>query len=192
MKTSTKTTLGVILYMLLYAVILYASLCLGYLHPFFWVYASLTSSLFAAIPFLYLASKWKKFGVGTALSLLFAGICAIMGEGGALNYLVMVAMGLLVDCIRWRAGNEKLGGVRAAYPLFALLPFGRTMVVWTDRASTLTENAAEMGAPYADAMAAVSSVWMLILMIIATALVACIAERVTERLMKKSAATLMV
>ena len=191
MKTSTKTTLGVVLHMLLYAIILYASLCLGYLHPFFWVYASLTSSLFAAIPFLYLASRWKEFGVGTALSLLFAGICAIMGEGSMLNYLVMIVMGLLVDCIRRCAGNETLGGVRAAYPLFALLPFGRTMVVWTDRASTLAENAAEMGAPYAGTMANVSSVWMLVLMIIATMLAACIAERVTEKIMKKSAATLM-
>ena len=183
--------LGVILYVLLYVVILYASLCLGYLHPFFWVYASLTSSIFAATPFLYLASKWKKFGIGTARSLLFAGICAIMGEGGALNYLVMVAMGVLVDYIRWRTGNEKLGGVRAAYPLFALLPFGRTMVVWTDRASTLAANEAEMGASYAEAMANVSSVWMLILMIIVTILVACIAERMTEKLMKKSVAMLM-
>ncbi len=57
MKTSTKTAVKCVLFALLYILIVYASLCLGYLHPFFWAYAATVSALFAAIPYLYLASK---------------------------------------------------------------------------------------------------------------------------------------
>ena len=65
MKDSKKMIVGAVLYMLLYIGIIYASLCLGYIHPFFWVYASLVSSVFAGIPYLYLTARWQKFGVGT-------------------------------------------------------------------------------------------------------------------------------
>ena len=57
MKDSKKMIVGAVLYTLLYIGIIYASLCLGYIHPFFWVYASLVSSVFAGIPYLYLTSK---------------------------------------------------------------------------------------------------------------------------------------
>ena len=43
MKDSKKMIVGAVLYTLLYIGIIYASLCLGYIHPFFWVYASLVS-----------------------------------------------------------------------------------------------------------------------------------------------------
>ena len=49
MKDSKKMIVGAVLYTLLYIGIIYASLCLGYIHPFFWVYASLVSSVFAGI-----------------------------------------------------------------------------------------------------------------------------------------------
>lgn len=50
MKDSKKMIVGAVLYTLLYIGIIYASLCLGYIHPFFWVYASVVSSAFAGIP----------------------------------------------------------------------------------------------------------------------------------------------
>ena len=73
MKDSKKMIVGTVLYALLYIGIIYASLCLGYIHPFFWVYASLVSSVFAGIPYLYLTARWQKFCVGT----LFAFIVAV-------------------------------------------------------------------------------------------------------------------
>lgn len=57
MKDSKKMIVGTVLYALLYIGIIYASLCLGYIHPFFWVYASLVSSVFAGIPYLYLTAR---------------------------------------------------------------------------------------------------------------------------------------
>ena len=60
MKDSKKMIVGTILYALLYIGIIYASLCLGYIHPFFWVYASLVSSVFAGIAYLYLTARWQK------------------------------------------------------------------------------------------------------------------------------------
>jgi len=76
MKDSKKMIVGAVLYTLLYIGIIYASLCLGYIHPFFWVYASLVSSVFAGIPYLYLTTRWQKFGVGTLFAFLVAGLCA--------------------------------------------------------------------------------------------------------------------
>lgn len=187
MKVSEKNVAGIIIYAVLYIAIIYGSLCLGYLHPFFWVYASVVSSLFAGIPFLYITSKWHKFGVGTLLAVLMAGACMLAGEGTALNYVTIIVTGIVVDVIRSAIGNDRIAGVRAAYLLFALLPFGRTMVIWTDRANEIAGQAAEMGEAYGKTMEAITSWWMLIFMILLTVILAFAAMRVTEKVMKKSA-----
>lgn len=186
MKVSVKNVAGIIIYAVVYIAIIYGSLCLGYLHPFFWVYASVVSSLFAAIPYLYLTSKWHKFGVGTLLAVLMAGACMLAGEGTALNYVTIIGTGILVDVIRTLVGNGQIKGVRATYPLFALLPFGRTMVIWTDRENEIAGQIAEMGAEYGKTMEAVTPYWMLVFMIFLTIVLALAAERVVEKVMKKS------
>ena len=43
MKVAGKNVAGITIYAVLYIAIIYGSLCLGYLHPFFWVYASVVS-----------------------------------------------------------------------------------------------------------------------------------------------------
>ena len=134
-----------------------------------------------------ITSKWHKFGVGTFLAVLMAGACMQAGEGTALNYVTIVVAGIIVDVIRCVIGNDRLAGVRAVYPLFALLPFGRTMVIWTDRANEIVSQAAEMGEAYGKTMEAITPWWMLILMILLTVALAFAAMRVTEKVMKKSA-----
>ena len=186
MKTSTKTAVKCVLFALLYILIVYASLCLGYLHPFFWAYAATISAWFAAIPYLYLASKRNGFGVGTVLALLVALACMAAGEGTLLNYAVILVLGVVSDLIRAACGGDTLKGVRTAYPVFALIPFGRTMVLWTDRANELAADAEEMGAAYSETMAKVTPVWMLAVMLVVTLLLAIAAERVTEKAMKKT------
>ena len=108
MKDSKKMIVGAVLYTLLYIGIIYASLCLGYIHPFFWVYASLVSSVFAGIPYLYLTTRWQKFGVGTLFAFLVAGACALMGEGTILNWGLILLIGILTDIIRCAIGNKRI------------------------------------------------------------------------------------
>ena len=128
----------------------------------------------------------KLFGVGTLLAVLMAGACMLAGEGTALNYVTIIIAGIIVDVIRSRIGNDRFAGVRASYPLFALLPFGRTMVIWTDRANEIASQAAEMGETYGKTMEAITSWWILILMILLTVILALAVMRVTEKVMKKS------
>ena len=172
---------------LLYIGIIYASLCLGYIHPFFWVYASLVSSVFAGIPYLYLTTRWQKFGVGTLFAFLVAGACALMGEGTILNWGLILLIGILTDIIRCAIGNKRIAGVRISYLPLALIPFGRTIVIWTNRAEEIADQAAEMGKAYGDTMEAITPIWMLVVMIIITVIVAFLAERMVEKCMKKSA-----
>ena len=61
MKDSKKMIVGTVLYALLYIGIIYASLCLGYIHPFFWVYASLVSSVFASDSKMAEVRCWNTF-----------------------------------------------------------------------------------------------------------------------------------
>ena len=180
MKDSKKMIVGAVLYTLLYIGIIYASLCLGYIHPFFWVYASLVSSVFAGIPYLYLTTRWQKFGV-------VAGACALMGEGTILNWGLILLIGILTDIIRCAIGNKRIAGVRISYLPLALIPFGRTIVIWTNRAEEIADQAAEMGKAYGDTMEAITPIWMLVVMIIITVIVAFLAERMVEKCMKKSA-----
>lgn len=186
MNDRKKTVTGAVLYTLLYIGIIYASLCLGYLHPFFWVYAAVTSSVFAGIPYLYLTARWQRFGVGTLLAFLVAAACALMGEGTILNWGLILGIGILADVIRCAIGKSGLAGVRISYLLFALIPFGRTIVIWTNRSAEIADQAAEMGAAYGTTMEAITPVWMLVLMIVATIVIAFFAERVIEKCMKKS------
>ena len=187
MKDSKKMIVGAVLYTLLYIGIIYASLCLGYIHPFFWVYASLVSSVFAGIPYLYLTTRWQKFGVGTLFAFLVAGACALMGEGTILNWGLILLIGILTDIIRCAIGNKRIAGVRISYLPFPLIPFGRTIVIWTNRAEEIADQAAEMGKAYGDTMEAITPIWMLVVMIIITVIVAFLAERMVEKCMKKSA-----
>ena len=140
MKDSKKMIVGAVLYTLLYIGIIYASLCLGYIHPFFWVYASLVSSVFAGIPYLYLTTRWQKFGVGTLFAFLVAGACALMGEGTILNWGLILLIGILTDIIRCAIGNKRIAGVRISYLPLALIPFGRTIVIWTNRAEEIADQ----------------------------------------------------
>ena len=186
MKDSKKMIVGAVLYTLLYIGIIYASLCLGYVHPFFWVYAAFVSSVFAGIPYLYLTARWQKFGVGTLFAFLVAGACALMGEGTLLNWGLILLIGILTDVIRCAIGNKNIAGVRISYLLLALIPFGRTIVIWTNRTEEIADQAAEMGKAYGDTMEAIIPIWMLVVMIIVTVVVAFLAERAVEKRMRKS------
>ena len=74
----------------------------------------------------------------------------------------------------------------SGYPFLALIPFGRTIVIWTNRAEEIADQAAEMGKAYGDTMEAITPIWMLIVMIIVTVIVAFLSERIVEKCMKKS------
>ena len=114
----------------------------------------------------------------------------LLAKGAILNYAVILVLGIVSDLVRNACGGDTLKGVRTAYPIFALVPFGRTMVLWTDRANELAADAEEMGATYSEAMAKVTPVWMLIVMLAVTILFAIAAERVTEKVMKKTSSAL--
>ena len=85
------------------------------------------------------------FGVGTLFAFLVAGACALMGEGTILNWGLILLMGILTDIIRCAIGNTKIAGVRISYLLLALSPFGRIIVIWTNCAEEIADQAAEMG-----------------------------------------------
>lgn len=118
---------------------------------------------------------------------LVAGACALMGEGTILNWGLILLIGILTDIIRCAIGNKRIAGVRISYLPLALIPFGRTIVIWTNRAEEIADQAAEMGKAYGDTMEAITPIWMLVVMIIITVIVAFLAERMVEKCMKKSA-----
>ena len=55
------------------------------------------------------------------------------------------------------------------------------------KAEEIADQAAEMGKAYGDTMEAITPIWMLVVMIIITVIVAFLAERMVEKCMKKSA-----
>ena len=114
-------------------------------------------------------------------------VFSTVGEGTIFNWGLILLIGILADIIRCAIGNKRIAGVRISYLLLALIPFGRTIVIWTNRAEEIADQAAEMGKAYGDTMEAITPIWMLVVMIIVTIIVAFLAERVVEKCMKKSA-----
>ncbi len=49
-------------------------------------------------------------------------------------------IGILTDIIRCAIGNKRIAGVRISYLPLALIPFGRTIVIWTNRAEEIADQ----------------------------------------------------
>ncbi|MFR3344066.1 MAG: MptD family putative ECF transporter S component [Anaerobutyricum sp.] len=183
-----KMIVGAVLYTLLYIGIIYASTLSGIYSP---VFLGICFVGFFCVCRDSVSVFDRQDGRSSVLEhflhFLWQVLARSWEKGTILNWgLILLDRnndGRVFDCA---IGNKRIAGVRISYLPLALIPFGRTIVIWTDRTKEIAEQAAEMGKAYGDTMEAITPIWMLVVMIIITVVVAFLAERMVEKCMKKS------
>lgn len=131
----------------------FASDCLGFLGPFFWVYGVPIMLLVAGIPYFYIAAREQRYGTFTIVGVLFLLYGIVGGVLSNVPYLVCVLIGVFVpDLVRMAMGYDSFLGTLVSYLVFAIARIGAQINVWVMPEWCHDQAVEEMGEEYADAL----------------------------------------
>lgn len=131
----------------------FASDCLGFLGPFFWVYGVPIMLLVAGIPYFYIAAREQRYGTFTIVGVLFLLYGIVGGVLSNVPYLVCVLIGVFVpDLVRMAMGYDSFLGTLVSYLVFAIARIGAQINIWLKPEWCHDQAVEEMGEEYADAL----------------------------------------
>lgn len=187
MNKSNINYLGIIGCAFLYAITSFACAFLGFLSPWCWIVVfPVLAAVLGAPSYLWAASRWQRFGVGTLFAFVLAVVLLVMGEIDVTQYLLMVVVGLASDVVRQVIGTTYKRCILLAYPVLPLGILVWLMKLWTDSEWYYQGAAEEIGADYAEGLKTLSSPWALLLVIALTLAVGFIGIRIAAAKMKSS------
>ena len=187
MDKSNINYLGIIGCAFLYAITSFACAFLGFLSPWCWIVVfPVLAAVLGAPSYLWAASRWQRFGVGTLFAFVLAVVLLVMGEIDVTQYLLMVVVGLASDVVRQVIGTTYKRSILLAYPVLPLGILVWLMKLWTDSEWYYQGAAEEIGADYAEGLKTLSSPWALLLVIALTLAVGFIGIRIASAKMKSS------
>ena len=187
MDKSNINYLGIIGCAFLYAITSFACAFLGFLSPWCWIVVfPVLAAVLGAPSYLWAASRWQRFGVGTLFAFVLAVVLLVMGEIDVTQYLLMVVVGLASDVVRQVIGTTYKRSILLAYPVLPLGILVWLMKLWTDSEWYYQGAAEEIGADYAEGLKTLSSPWALLLVIALTLAVGFIGIRIATAKMKSS------
>ncbi|MDO4651049.1 MAG: MptD family putative ECF transporter S component [Eubacteriales bacterium] len=171
---------------LIYFVIAFGCMFLGFLSPFCWVYQPVVAAFLAAAPVLIVCKNWRKFGGLFILPGIFALIMILMGEiQGTPRIIAVIAVLLVAEIIRFCLGYNSQKGVRFGYAIAGLVPACSFLLLWLDKEFYYAGAVEEMGSvAYADGLMALATPIGLISLICCTILAGYTGAIVAEKLFK--------
>lgn len=183
MVKSNINYLGIIGCAIIYSVTCFASAFIGFVNPWCWIVGfPVLAAIFGAPSYLWAASRWQRFGVATLFSVLFVALLLSMGEIYFPQCVLMIAAGMVSDTIRQLMGNKSKQAVFFAYPVLPLGVIAWFMQLWNHTEGYCLGAAEEISIDYAEGLKALSSVWVLFMVIALTLVVAYIAISSFSRL----------
>lgn len=166
-------------FVVLYFVAVFAAEFIGFVHPVCWLLAPALGALLAALPYRWLSLRWKKFGLGTALSVFFSLLMLAMGEFDIVRLAICVGFGLASDMVRLAVKRDCI-----TYPVLALGNIANIIFMWTRKAWYLEGAAEECGQAYADAMAPLQSTLWLVIAVVSIIVLAEVGLWIAKRIIK--------
>ena len=166
-------------FVMLYFVAVFAAEFVGFLHPVCWVLAPALGAFLAAIPWRWLAVRWRSFGLGTTLAAVFGLLMLAMGEFDLLQLAFCVGFGLLSDLLRLAVKRDGI-----VYPVLAFGNMANIVYLWTRKAWYLEGAAEECGQAYADTMAPLQNTLWLIIAVTAVIVLAEAGLWIAKRIIK--------
>ncbi len=176
-------TIGMVV---LYFVICFACMFLGFLSPITWVYYSVFAAFFAATPVLVVASKWKKPGAIALFSVVWMLILGLMGEiSSPAVWVTYIITTIAAEAVRFFIGYDKQLGLRVGYAVNSIGLAGSLLPLWLNTDWYYEGAIEEMeSVAYADGLMKLANpvgLILLIVFVVAAAYVGCI---VAEKLFK--------
>ena len=167
MKKSSNNYLGIIGCAILYAVTSFACAFLGFLSPWCWIVVfPVLAAVLGALSYLWAASRWQHFGLGTLFALVLAVILQAVGEIDFTQTLLMVAVGIISDMVRLTIGPTYKRSILLAYPILPLGILAWLMKLWTASEWYYQGAAEEISPDYAEGLKTLSSLWALALVFV--------------------------
>ena len=167
-----KSFLSILAWSLCYYAATLACLFLGALHPFLWVYGSLTCAVLAAWPYCRVVNRYPYMGVTLFVTALSVVINLALGEGDLLYVCLALGIGLLAEVVRRVGDYKSLTSQVSGYMVMSLLPFSNTLRMWIYYDESMAITMDEMGPEYAEKMTHVLSPWLLVGMVLLTLVLA--------------------
>ena len=176
-----KQFFSVVGLILLFFVASFVCCCLGFFHPFLWVYSSLTSAVLCAWPYCRLVDRHPHFGMAFLVVAVTTLLYWAMGEGDGLYLGIAAVIAVVAELVRLIGSYKSLTSKILSYAAVTLLPFANTLRMWIYPDVSMAQTVEEMGNEYAAQMPGVLSPWLLAAMIVASALLAIIMALVCYR-----------
>lgn len=167
-----RKIINAVLWALLYFVGVFAGECLGFIHPFFWLYFGFFAAIFAAWPYVKLNQKHPVFGMALLAAGIWLGIYLILGEGHKTFFIGGIVLAVIAEALRLCGGYGSKKSICLSYCALALIPFAKTIIILTKPDFVLQNTVEEMGQTYADQMFAMPNSWLFWVMVAATLAVA--------------------
>jgi len=185
MEKNKINYVGIIGCVILYAVTSFASAFIGFLNPWCWVVLfPMLAAVLGAPTYLWVASRWQRFGVATVFALVLAAVLLPMGEIDATQAALMVVIGVVSDVVRQVLGNNQKSSAFIAYPILPLGILAWLMKLWTNSEWYYQGAAEEIGIDYAEGLKALSSIRALVMVIFLVIVAGYIAIRISAAKMK--------
>ena len=185
MEKNKINYVGIIGCVSLYAVTSFASAFIGFLSPWCWIVLfPMLAAVLGAPTYLWVASRWQRFGVATVFALVLAAVLLPMGEIDYLQAVLMVAAGVISDVVRHVLGNNQTTSVFIAYPILPLGILAWLMKLWSNSEWYYNGAAEEIGTDYAEGLKTLSSTSSLIMVIFLVLVAGYITIRIAAAKMK--------
>lgn len=182
-KLNAKDLIQVGIFAAIYFVLFFISGMTGFV-PIFAVLFPIVLALLGGIPMILFLTKTKKFGMVTIMGIIMGLIAFAIGSGWP-SLPVAVVFGLLADLI-YRAGQYKSWKhMLLCYCVFSLWVIGSMLPMWIMKDAFFAGVSISQGAAYADAVSALITGWMLIIVVITTFLAAVIGAYLGRGVLKK-------
>ena len=185
MEKNKINYVGIIGCVILYAVTSFASAFIGFLSPWCWIVLfPMLAAVFGAPTYLWVASRWQRFGVATVFALVLAAVLLPIGEIDYLQAVLMVITGVVSDVVRQVLGNDQKTSALIAYPILPLGILAWLMKLWSNSEWYYNGAAEEIGIDYAEGLKTLSSTSSLIMVIFLVIVTGYITIRIAAAKMK--------
>lgn len=182
-KLDVKDLINVGIFTAIYYILLVAAGFLGYI-PIFSVLFPLVVALLCGIPFVLFLTKTKTFGMITIMGVLLGILTFAFGQGW---YAIVTGLlcGLLADLICKAGEYKNWKYMVVCFCMFSQWVIGSMLPMWIMKDSYFEMMRDMQGAAFAESLESLISGWMLVLLIILTAVAAVIGAYLGKAVLKK-------
>ncbi len=181
-----KKVLSLIGLEVIYFLIVFACMFLGFLSPFCWIYQPVLAAFLAATPVLIVEKNWRKCGAVLVLPAIFAIIMTAMGElGGVFRVCAIIVILIVAEVVRYFMGYENKMASRVSYAIVSLIPACSLLLLWQDKEFYYAGAVEEMGSvEYAEGLMKFANPLGFILLIVCTICAGYLGAVVSEKIFK--------